>query len=48
MSTNDYDVIRRDEFLFFYHLRKTKDPDYYEFKSWDKASRLILDYTLSL
>ena len=44
MSANDGDVIRRDEFLHFYHLRKSKDPGYYEFKPWDKASRLILDY----
>ena len=26
MSTNDGDVIRRDEFLHFYRLRKSKDP----------------------
>jgi len=32
MSANDGDVIRRDEFLHFYSLRKSKDPDYYEFK----------------
>ena len=48
MSTNDGDIIRGDEFLHFYHLRKTKDPGYYEFKLWDRASRLILDYPLSL
>ena len=48
MSTNDGDVIRRDEFLHFYHLRKSKDPNYYEFKLWDRASRLILDYPSSL
>ena len=35
-------------FLHFYLLRKSKDPDDYEFKPWDKASRLILDYSLSL
>ena len=48
MSTNDGDVIRKDEFLHFYLLRKSKDPDDYEFKSWDRASRLILDYLSSL
>ena len=48
MSTNDGDVIRWDEFLHFYHLRKYKDPRYYEFKSWDRASSLILDYPSSL
>ena len=48
MSTNDGDVIRRDEFLHFYRLRKSKDPSYYEFKPWDRASRLILDYPSSL
>ena len=48
MSANDGDVIRRDEFLHFYRLRKSKDLGYYEFKPWDRASRLILDYPLSL
>ena len=48
MSTNNGDVIRKDEFLHFYCLRKSKDPGYYEFKPWDKASRLILDYPSSL
>ena len=48
MFANDGDVIRKDEFLHFYHLRKPKDPDYYEFKLWDRASRLILDYSTSL
>ena len=48
MSANDGIVIRRDEFLHFYCLRKSKDPGYYEFKPWDRASRLILDYPSSL
>jgi len=48
MSTNDGDVIKKDEFLHFYHLRKSKDPNFYEFKSWDRASRLILDCPSSL
>ena len=48
MSTNDGGVIRRDKFLHFYRLRKSKDPSYYEFKPWDRASRLILDYLSSL
>ena len=48
MSTNDGDVIKKDGFLHFYHLRKSNDPDYYEFKPWDRASRLILDYPPSL
>ena len=48
MSTNDGDVIKKDEFLHFYLLRKSEDPDYYEFKPWDRASRLILDYPPSL
>ena len=39
MFANDGDVIRREEFLHFYRLRKSKDPDYYEFKPWDRASR---------
>ena len=48
MSTNNGDVVKRDEFLHFYRLRKSKDPDYYEFKLWDRASRIILDYPSSL
>ena len=48
MSTNDGDVIRRDELLHLYRLRKLKDLGYYEFKPWDRASRLILDYPSSL
>ena len=44
MSTNDGDAIKKDEFLHFYHLRKSKNPGYYEFKPWDRTSRLILDY----
>ena len=48
MSANDGDVIKRAEFLHFYHLRKSKDSGYYKFKPWDRASRLILDYLVSL
>ena len=48
MSANDGDIIRKDEFLHFYRLRKSKDLGYYEFKSWDRAFRLILNYLLSL
>ena len=48
ISANDGDVIRKDEFLLFHCLRKSKDPSYYEFKPWDRASRLILDYPSSL
>jgi len=42
MSANDEDVIKNDEFLHFYRLRKSKDPGYWEFKPWDRASRSIL------
>ena len=45
---SDGDVIKRNEFLYFYRLRKSKDPGYYEFKLWDRASRLILNYPSSL
>ena len=48
MYANEGDVIKRDVFLHFYRLRKSKDHSYYEFKPWDKASRLILDYPSSL
>ena len=48
VSANDGDVIKKDEFLHFYCLRKSKVPNYYEFKPWDRVSRLILDYLSSL
>ena len=32
MFANDRDIIKKDEFLHFYRLRKSKDPSYYEFK----------------
>ena len=48
MSANDKDVIKKDEFLHFHRLRKSKDLGYYEFKPWDRASMLILDYPSSL
>lgn len=31
MSANDEDAIRIDVFLFFYRLRRSKTPGYYEF-----------------
>ena len=43
MSANDGDIIKKDEFLHFYRLRKSKDLGYWEFKPWVRASRLILD-----
>ena len=43
-SANEGEIIMRDEFLHFYRLRKSEDFDYYEFKPWDRACRLILDY----
>ena len=48
MSANDEDIIKRDEFLHFYRLRKSKDPSYWEFKPWDRVSRLILNSPSSL
>ena len=48
MFANDGDFIKKDEFLQFYRLRKSKEPSYYEFKLWDRASKLILDYSSSL
>ena len=48
MSANNGDVIKREKFLHFYRLRKSKDSGYYEFKPWDRASRLILYYPSSL
>ena len=41
-------VIKKDEFLHFYCLRKSKDPGYWKFKPWDRVFRLILDSSLSL
>ena len=46
MSANDGDIIRIDEFLHFYRLRKSKDPSYWEFKPWGNSSRLVLDSLL--
>ena len=34
MSANDGDIIRINEFLHFYHLRRSKVPGYEEFKPW--------------
>ena len=48
MSANNGDVIKKDKFLHFYRLKKSKDLGYYEFKTWDRASRLILNYPSSL
>ena len=43
LSANDRDVIKKDKFLHFYHLGKSIEPGYWEFKPWDRASRLILE-----
>ena len=48
MLANDGDTIRMDEFLHLYHLRRSRDPGYWEFKPWDRSSRLILDSPSSL
>ena len=48
MSANDGDTIRIDEFLHFYRLRQSKIPRIWEFKPWDRNSRLILDSSSSL
>ena len=48
MSANDGDVIRKDEFVHFYCLRKSNDHDDYDFMPWDRASRLTLNYLSSL
>ena len=43
MFANDRDAIRIDEFLYVYCLRWSKTPGYWEFKPWDRSSRLALD-----
>ena len=48
MFAIDRDVIKRDEFLHFYRLRKSKDLSYWEYKPWDRASKLIINSPLSL
>ena len=48
MFAMDRDVIKRDEFLHFYRLRKSKDLSYWEYKPWDRASKLIINSPLSL
>lgn len=48
MSANDSDIIRINEFLHFYHLKRSKDPSYWEFKPWGRSLRLVLDSPSSL
>ena len=48
MSANDRETNRLDEFLHLYCLRQSKDPSYWEFKPWDRSSRLIIDSSSSL
>ena len=43
MSANEGDILRVEEFLHLYHLKRSKLPGYWEFKPWDKRSRLVID-----
>ena len=43
MSANEGDILRVEEFLHLYHLKRSKLPSYWEFKPWDKRSRLVID-----
>ena len=48
MSVNYEDTIRMDEFLHLHRLRRSRDLGYWDFKPWDKSSRLILESLSSL
>ena len=48
MSANEGDIVRVEEFLHLYHLGRSKLLGYWEFKPWDKKSRLVFDYPSSL
>ena len=48
MSTNEGDILRVEKFLHFYCLGWSKLPGYWEFKPWDKKSRLVFDSPSSL
>ena len=48
MSTNEGDILRVEKFLHFYRLGWSKLPGYWEFKPWDKKSRLVFDSPSSL
>ena len=43
MSANEGDILRVEEFLHFYRLGRSKLPSNWEFKPWDKKSRLVFD-----
>ena len=48
MSANEGDILRVEEFLHLYLLEWSKFLGYWEFKPWDKKSRLVFDYPSSL
>ena len=48
MSTNEGDILKVEKFLHFYHLGRPKLPGYWEFKPWDKNSRLVFNSPSSL
>lgn len=43
MSASEGDILRIEEFLHLNHLKQSKVPSYWEFKPWDKRSRLVFD-----
>ena len=43
MSANEGDIPRVEEYLHFYLLGLSKLHSYWEFKPWDKKSRLVFD-----
>ena len=48
MPANEGDILRVEKFLHFYRLGQSKLPGYWEFKRWNKKSRLVFDSPSSL
>ena len=43
MIVTNRDTIRLDVFVYFYHLKESKEFGYYEFIPWVKKARIIVD-----
>ena len=44
---NDGDFIKVDKFLYLYHLMESKLIGYWEFRPWDKKSKIVLEFPSS-
>ena len=43
MTIADRDMLTINEFVHLYHLKESKEFEYYEFIPWDRKSRLVAD-----